>query len=68
MKNEENLNDEELQKMKDDAEKLKVEGNDHFKNKEFETSVTKYTEALDSCPTQFSKERSILYGNRAAGQ
>lgn len=67
LKNEETLSDEEQQKLKEKADQIKNEGNEHFKNKEFETSVAKYTEALNNCPTKFKKERSVLYGNRAAG-
>lgn len=65
---EESLTDEEQEKRKQEAEELKSQGNESFKNKDYETSVAKYTEALNSCPTKFTKERSILYGNRAAGK
>ncbi|XP_063700887.1 tetratricopeptide repeat protein 1 [Culicoides brevitarsis] len=68
LKLEESMDDEELEKRKEQAEELKSEGNELFKNKEFESSVAKYTEALNSCPTKFKKERSILYGNRAAAK
>lgn len=67
VKIEETITDEEQQEMKEKADQIKNQGNKCFKNKEFETSVEKYTEALNSCPTKFKKERSILYGNRAAG-
>lgn len=67
LKIEETINDEGQQELKEKAEQIKIQGNELFKIKDYETSVAKYTEALNSCPTKFKKERSILYGNRAAG-
>lgn len=54
--------------MKAEAEKLKQMGNDCFKNGEYVQAIAQYTQALQTCPLVYSKERSILYANRAAAK
>lgn len=53
---------------KENAEQLKNDGNNLFKNQEFKKSIEKYTNALKICPTVYPNERAILYGNRAAAK
>ncbi|XP_058454316.1 tetratricopeptide repeat protein 1 isoform X2 [Malaya genurostris] len=65
---EKELTEEEKLANKAKADELKVQGNDLFKQGDFEKSATVYTEALRICPVQFSAERSILYANRAAAK
>lgn len=47
------------------AVELKQQGNEEFKNGNFEKSAEIYTKALRKCPVACANERSILYGNRA---
>lgn len=54
--------------MKCEAENLKQAGNDLFKNGEYVEAISKYTQALQTCPLAYGKERSILYANRAAAK
>uniref|UniRef100_A0A336K1X9 CSON008225 protein n=1 Tax=Culicoides sonorensis TaxID=179676 RepID=A0A336K1X9_CULSO len=58
----------EEEKILNDVKKIKTEGNAAFKCKEFETSILKYSDALNQCPKKFKTERSILYANRAAAK
>lgn len=57
---------EERQDLRDAAQKLKGEGNTLFKASEFTCAIKTYSEALDTCPRCFHKERSIMFSNRAA--
>lgn len=65
---EKELSAEQLEANKEKANKLKLEGNELFKNDEAERAVTLYTEALNICPSINSKERAILFCNRAAAK
>lgn len=65
---EENYTEDDIQRLKADAENLKVKGNELFKNQEFKESADTYTSALRTCPLAYPKERSILYANRAAAK
>ncbi|XP_014256199.1 tetratricopeptide repeat protein 1 [Cimex lectularius] len=56
------------QKYKKEAEALKLKGNDQFKAKEFKEAALTYTLALRTCPYSISKDRSVLYANRAAAK
>lgn len=60
------LSDEDKQERRDNSEKLKTEGNEHFKNASYEEAARSYTTALRTCPFSCSNERAILYSNRAA--
>lgn len=65
---EKGLTEEELLANKAKADELKVQGNDLFKQGDFDKSANVYTEALRLCPLQYSAERSILFANRAAAK
>ncbi|XP_029157109.1 tetratricopeptide repeat protein 1 [Nylanderia fulva] len=62
------LTEAEQESMKCEAENLKQTGNDFFKNGEYVQATSQYTQALRICPLAYSKERSILYANRAAAK
>ncbi|KAH8310419.1 hypothetical protein KR044_001240 [Drosophila immigrans] len=66
--NEKGLSAEELEANKEKAAKLKLEGNELFKNEEALRAVAVYTEALNICPSTNSKERAVLFANRAAAK
>jgi len=57
-----------LQALKCEAEKLKQTGNDLFKSGEYVRAISQYTQGLQTCPLAYSKERAILYANRAAAK
>ncbi|KAH8395548.1 hypothetical protein KR222_006330 [Zaprionus bogoriensis] len=65
---EKDLSPEALEANKEKAEKLKLEGNELFKAEQAERAVEIYTEALNICPSKNSKERAVLFGNRAAAK
>nr|CAH8827935.1 unnamed protein product [Trichobilharzia regenti] len=60
------LTDLEIETRRDDAVKMKDDGNILFKSGLFNEALLKYTEALDLCPLKYCIERSIIYANRAA--
>ncbi|XP_070154592.1 tetratricopeptide repeat protein 1 [Polyergus mexicanus] len=62
------LTETEREAMKCEAENLKQAGNDFFKNGEYISAISQYTQALRVCPLAYNKERSILYANRAAAK
>jgi len=57
-----------LQSFKCEAENFKQAGNEFFKNSEYVQAISQYTQGLQTCPLAYSKERSILYANRAAAK
>lgn len=57
-----------FQTLKAEAEKYKNEGNDLFKREEYLEAISVYTQGIQTCPLAYSKERSILYANRAAAK
>uniref|UniRef100_A0A1L8EBL6 Tetratricopeptide repeat protein 1 n=1 Tax=Haematobia irritans TaxID=7368 RepID=A0A1L8EBL6_HAEIR len=65
---EKSMTPEELEANKEKAQKMKLEANELFKNNDAEKSIDIYTEALAICPTTYSKDRAVLYGNRAAAK
>lgn len=65
---EKSLSEEEKLANKVKAEELKAQGNDLFKQGEYQKSADLYTAALRICPVDFNAERSILYANRAAAK
>ncbi|XP_016949350.1 tetratricopeptide repeat protein 1 [Drosophila biarmipes] len=65
---EKELSPEQLAANKEKADKLKLEGNELFKNDDAIGAAKTYTEALDICPSESTKERAVLYGNRAAAK
>lgn len=62
------LTESEQEALKCEAENLKQSGNDLFKNGEYVQAISQYTQGLQTCPLAYSKERSILYANRAAAK
>lgn len=67
-KREENLSETEKVTLKDEAEKMKNEGNISFKDGDYIKAISLYTQGLQTCPLTYSKERAILYSNRAAAK
>ncbi|KAK2585929.1 hypothetical protein KPH14_010513 [Odynerus spinipes] len=65
---EEKLSEAEKKTLKDEAEKLKNEGNVLFKDGDYMKAMSLYTQGLQTCPLTYSKERAILYSNRAAAK
>ncbi|XP_012944074.1 tetratricopeptide repeat protein 1 [Aplysia californica] len=63
---EEALTAEEVEERKCNGQHLKEEGNNKFRNGEYDEAIESYTEALSICPLSFLKERSIMFSNRAA--
>ncbi|XP_047352968.1 tetratricopeptide repeat protein 1 [Vespa velutina] len=63
-----NLSEAEKESFKDEAEKLKNEGNTFFKDGEYMKAISLYTQGLQTCSLMYSKERAILYSNRAAAK
>ncbi|XP_003490923.1 tetratricopeptide repeat protein 1 [Bombus impatiens] len=62
------LSEDEKEILKAEAEKYKDKGNDLFKSEEYQEAISMYTQGLRTCPLAYSKERSILYANRAAAK
>jgi len=65
---EDEMSDEERQKLRDDALKLKAEGNEFYLKDENDHATRKYSEALAMCPLCFKKERAVFFANRAAAK
>ncbi|XP_076765303.1 tetratricopeptide repeat domain 1 [Xylocopa sonorina] len=63
-----NLSESDKERLRDDAEKHKNKGNDYFKSGEYKEAISMYTLGIQTCPLAYSKERSILYANRAAAK
>ncbi|KAL5109030.1 Tetratricopeptide repeat protein 1 [Taenia crassiceps] len=59
------LSTEELEQRKLKAIDLKEDGNSKFKESLFESAISLYTAALQTCPLTFSEERAKIYSNRA---
>lgn len=65
---EKGLTEEEKLANKAKADELKAQGNELFKQGDFDKSANVYTEALRICPMEYSAERSVLFANRAAAK
>lgn len=65
---EKTMSPEELQQNKEESDRMKLEANELFKSGNALKAVEIYTNALHICPTTYTKERAILYGNRAAAK
>jgi len=63
-KQEETLSTDEKEEKREEANKLKLEGNSLYKEGKTQDAVEKYTTGLRICPLCFKKERAVLYANR----
>lgn len=53
---------------KQTAVRLKTQGNDYFRDGDYEQAFQLYSEALDTCPLSETTDRCILLSNRAAAR
>ena len=51
---------------REEAQVQKVEGNERFKAANYQGALESYTDALMLCPLDYTKDRSIMFSNRAA--
>ncbi|ROL48038.1 Tetratricopeptide repeat protein 1 [Anabarilius grahami] len=65
---EKDLTEEEKESRRNESLELKEKGNMQFKSGEHVDAEESYTAALRVCPVCYSKERSILFSNRAAAR
>ncbi|XP_051955534.1 tetratricopeptide repeat protein 1-like [Xyrauchen texanus] len=65
---EKDLTEEEKESRRKESIELKEKGNTQFKSGEHVEAEESYTAALQVCPVCYSKERSILFSNRAAAR
>lgn len=65
---EKDLTEEEKESRRKESLELKEKGNTQFKSGEHVEAEESYTAALEVCPVCYSKERSILFSNRAAAR
>ncbi|XP_062309119.1 tetratricopeptide repeat protein 1 [Osmerus eperlanus] len=65
---EKDLTEEEKEKRREESLTLKEKGNSQFKNGEHAEAEEWYTSALGVCPVCYSKERAVLFSNRAAAR
>ncbi|XP_016336524.1 tetratricopeptide repeat protein 1-like [Sinocyclocheilus anshuiensis] len=65
---EKDLTEEEKESRRKESLELKEKGNTQFKSGEHIEAEESYTAALRVCPVCYSKERSILFSNRAAAR
>lgn len=65
---EKGLKDEEKESRRAESMSLKEKGNAQFKSGDHKEAEESYTSALKICPVCYSKERSILFSNRAAAR
>ncbi|KAI7796339.1 tetratricopeptide repeat protein 1 [Triplophysa rosa] len=65
---EKDLTDEEKESRRKESLELKEKGNTQFKSGEHVEAEESYTAALQVCPVHYSKDRSILFSNRAAAR
>lgn len=65
---EKELTEEEKESRRQQSLSLKEVGNAHFKKGDWAEAGRSYTEALSTCPVCFSRERAVLFSNRAAAR
>uniref|UniRef100_A0A3Q0SSI3 Tetratricopeptide repeat protein 1 n=1 Tax=Amphilophus citrinellus TaxID=61819 RepID=A0A3Q0SSI3_AMPCI len=65
---EKELTEEEKESRRQQSLSLKEAGNAHFKRGDWAEAGRSYTEALSMCPVCFSRERAVLFSNRAAAR
>ncbi|CAK8675612.1 tetratricopeptide repeat protein 1-like [Clavelina lepadiformis] len=63
---EESLTEEEKEDLRQEAIKLKDDGNQEFKLQRYTEAGQLYSQGLKICPKCFAKERAVLFSNRAA--
>ncbi|XP_041749437.1 tetratricopeptide repeat protein 1-like [Coregonus clupeaformis] len=65
---EKDMTEEEKESCREESMRLKDKGNSQFKSGEHTEAEESYTAALGLCPVCYSKERAILFSNRAAAR
>ncbi|KAM9310877.1 tetratricopeptide repeat protein 1 [Gastrophryne carolinensis] len=65
---EKHLTEDERQDRRKESTRLKEEGNTLFKNTDYVAAEEVYSQALQTCPAFYKKDRSILFSNRAAAR
>ncbi|XP_025766625.1 tetratricopeptide repeat protein 1 isoform X3 [Oreochromis niloticus] len=65
---EKELTEEEMESRRQQSISLKEAGNAHFKRGDWAEAGRSYTDALSVCPVCFSRERAVLFSNRAAAR
>ncbi|XP_026213824.1 tetratricopeptide repeat protein 1 [Anabas testudineus] len=65
---EKELTEEEKESRRQQSLTLKEKGNKQFKAGDWSEAERSYTEALGLCPVCFSRERAVLFSNRAAAR
>uniref|UniRef100_A0A3Q4NAC8 Tetratricopeptide repeat domain 1 n=1 Tax=Neolamprologus brichardi TaxID=32507 RepID=A0A3Q4NAC8_NEOBR len=65
---EKELTEEEKESRRQESISLKEAGNAHFKRGDWAEAGRNYTDALSVCPVCFSRERAVLFSNRAAAR
>ncbi|XP_047463410.1 tetratricopeptide repeat protein 1 [Mugil cephalus] len=65
---EKELTEEEKESRRQQSFTLKETGNSHFKAGDWTEAERSYTEALVLCPVGFSRDRAVLFSNRAAAR
>lgn len=65
---EKDMPEEEKRKRREESTRLKEEGNEHFRKADYVEAEHSYSQALQTCPCCFQKERSVLFSNRAAAR
>ncbi|GAA6226215.1 tetratricopeptide repeat protein 1 [Lates japonicus] len=65
---EKELTEEEKESRRQQSLTLKEKGNSQFKAGDWSAAERSYTEALVLCPVCFSRERAVLFSNRAAAR
>ncbi|OWK11669.1 TTC1, partial [Cervus elaphus hippelaphus] len=53
---------------REESSRLKEEGNEQFKKGDYIEAESSYTRGLQTCPSCFQKDRSVLFSNRAAAR
>lgn len=65
---EKELTEEEKESRRQQSVSLKDTGNSFFKAGDWKEAEQSYTEALALCPVSFSRERAVMFSNRAAAR
>ncbi|XP_053321657.1 tetratricopeptide repeat protein 1 [Spea bombifrons] len=68
LEQEKELSEEEKEERRKESSRLKEEGNQLFKNGDYVAAENVYTQALQTCPANYQKDRAVLFSNRAAAR